>query len=107
MTKDQESHLHTIKQETLERIDKKYRAGQKGHGGNLWQKNNVLEMAIDEAIDQVVYLLTLKKQQGGSDIVRLGFGNEDRKDNIFSAANFPHFSFSKFTRKKARKRVRK
>ena len=40
----------------------KYDAGQKEHGGNLWDKKGLIDMAIDEAIDQVVYLVTLKQQ---------------------------------------------
>lgn len=40
----------------------KYNKGQAEHGGKLWQKKGLIDMAIDEAIDQVVYLFTLKKQ---------------------------------------------
>lgn len=40
----------------------KYNKGQAEHGGNLWEKKGLIDMAIDEAIDQVVYLITLKKQ---------------------------------------------
>ncbi|HUR19845.1 MAG TPA: hypothetical protein VMZ90_03500 [Vicinamibacterales bacterium] len=41
----------------------KYEAGQAEHGGNLWEKRGMLEHAIEEAIDMVVYLYTLKEQQ--------------------------------------------
>lgn len=41
----------------------KYEAGQAEHGGNLWEKKGMLEHAIEEAIDMVVYLYTLKEQQ--------------------------------------------
>lgn len=40
----------------------KYLRGQAEHGGQLWQKSGLLDMAIDEAIDQVIYLLTLREQ---------------------------------------------
>lgn len=62
MTDAQLNHLATILVDSRERIKNKYVAGVKEHGGNLWQKEGILDMAIDEAIDQVVYLLTLKQQ---------------------------------------------
>jgi hypothetical protein len=40
----------------------KYEKGQREHGGNLWQKDGLLDEAINEAIDQVVCLITLKQQ---------------------------------------------
>lgn len=40
----------------------KYEAGQVEHGGNLWEKPGILDHAIEEAIDLVVYLYTLKEQ---------------------------------------------
>ena len=61
MTLEQESHLSHLKRDFCRWVDKKYRAGQKEHGGNLWQKD-VTKNAIDEAIDMVVYLLTLQEQ---------------------------------------------
>jgi len=62
MTEVQEHHLRTVKERFAELVDKKYRAGQVEHGGNLWQKNGLIDFTIEEAIDQVVYLLTLKEQ---------------------------------------------
>lgn len=62
MTPDQEEHLEFIQDEFADLVEDKYRKGQKEHGGNLWEKEGLLDMAIDEAIDQVVYLLTLKQQ---------------------------------------------
>lgn len=41
----------------------KYEAGQQEHGGNLWEKPGMIENAIAEAIDQVIYLYTLKEQR--------------------------------------------
>ena len=62
MTNEQEEHLIRIKTDFVTLVDKKYRAGQKEHGGDLWLKTGMIDMAIDEAIDQVTYLLTLKEQ---------------------------------------------
>jgi len=51
-------------------VDSKYRAGQAEHGGNLFDMITVelVDNAILEAIDQVVYLITLRdklmKQRG-------------------------------------------
>jgi hypothetical protein len=60
----QEAHLEFLKRRFADIVDPKYRKGAKEHGGNLWQMGNekLLDCAIDEAIDQLVYLLTLKVQ---------------------------------------------
>jgi len=58
----EEEHLQKIKDDFLCLVDRKYRKGSKEHGGVLPEKG-ILELlgnAIDEAIDQVVYLLTLQ-----------------------------------------------
>jgi hypothetical protein len=65
MDKPHEAHLARVQQRCAEMLDKKYRKGQAEHGGSLWMKPGLLDMAIDEAIDQVVYLLTLKEQLDG------------------------------------------
>jgi hypothetical protein len=64
MTSLQETHLHEIKQQFSKLVDSKYRKGVQEHGGNLWlvKTTKLLDFAIDEAIDQVVYLLTLRQQ---------------------------------------------
>jgi hypothetical protein len=58
-----ENHLAEIKAEAARLIDKKYRAGQEEHGGFLpWKGTRfLLDSAIEEALDQVVYLLTLRQ----------------------------------------------
>lgn len=63
MTPDQEKHLQRIKDKFLAEVDKKYRNGQREHGGNLWLKPGMLDMALEEVIDLAVYLYTLKEQQ--------------------------------------------
>lgn len=65
MTDDQESHLARLKAEIAADIDAKYRAGQAHHGGNLWQKPGLLEMAIEEVLDLAAYLYALKEQRDG------------------------------------------
>lgn len=64
MTRDQERHLQSIKDEFLKRVDQKYRKGQKEHGGNLFDyaRLDLVENTIDEAIDMVTYLLSLRRQ---------------------------------------------
>jgi hypothetical protein len=62
MDPEHEAHLDTIKTQITELIDTKYRAGQKEHGGTLWQKPGLLDEAIKEVVDLAVYLLTLKEQ---------------------------------------------
>ena len=62
MTIQQERNLKSIKERFVGWLDKKYRKGQKDHGGNLWKKKGLIDMAIDEAVDQVVYLICLRDQ---------------------------------------------
>lgn len=57
MTDEQEAHLQRVKDWICNLIDKKYRAGQKEHGGDLWDKP-VFPMLIEEIIDLVVYAET-------------------------------------------------
>jgi len=61
MTTAQEYHLARIKNRFLRRVDKKYSAGQKEHGGDLFNKPN-LPMLLEEADDLVVYSYTLEDQ---------------------------------------------
>lgn len=62
MTDAQELHLAEIKTRFCTYVDQKYRKGQAEHGGNLWENSaeQILNFAIEEAIDQVTYLLTLR-----------------------------------------------
>jgi hypothetical protein len=62
MRKSQEIHLKEIKERFLALVDKKYRKGAKEHGGELRDVQGIIDMAIEEAIDQVTYLFTLKDQ---------------------------------------------
>lgn len=62
MTPEQEEHLIRILGMTTTKLELKYRKGQQEHGGNLFDMDRykLLENAIEEAIDQVVYLMTLR-----------------------------------------------
>jgi len=62
VTFEQKQHLAALQREVVQRLGQKYRRGQKEHGGNLWKKPGIIDMAIEEAIDLIVYLLTLKAQ---------------------------------------------
>lgn len=61
MTEDQEAHLAQIINKFIRRVIAKYSAGQKEHGGNLFDKPN-LPMLLEEVLDQVVYGFTLEEQ---------------------------------------------
>lgn len=63
MSPEQEQHLKRIKTNFSNKIDAKYRVGQKEHGGDLIHKDvlGLIDEAIGEAIDQIVYLETLRE----------------------------------------------
>lgn len=60
MSPDQQEHAEELARQFKSRMLYKYSRGASEHGGNLWEMNlkNLLENALDEAIDQVVYILT-------------------------------------------------
>jgi hypothetical protein len=64
VTLSQEAHLARVKAEFVSLVDAKYRAGAAEHGGELLETPAaaILDAAIEEAIDQVVYLLSLKEK---------------------------------------------
>lgn len=59
------SHAAEVASEASRLIYAKYLAGQAEHGGELWRKRGLIDHAIEEAIDQIVYLLTLREQLAG------------------------------------------
>ena len=63
MSTKQELHLARIKQEFLSLVEPKFRKGAEEHATILNEQpaSLLLDFAIEEAIDQVVYLLTLKQ----------------------------------------------
>lgn len=68
MTAEQEKHLANIETAFLAKVDRKYRRGAAEHGGNLWELGAIelVENALDEAIDQVTYLETLLEKLKGT-----------------------------------------
>ena len=64
MTKEQSRHVTKIADQFARLVRPKYAHGVKTHGGNLWERSqeHLVDQAIDEAIDQVVYLLTLREK---------------------------------------------
>lgn len=62
MTPQQEAHILSILQQFERAADAKYRAGQAEHTGNLWDLSllQIVDNAIDEAIDQFIYLSTIR-----------------------------------------------
>ena len=62
MTKEQEAHLARVIAVFAAACDIKYRRGQREHGGNLFDCSalELAEEAIREAVDQIVYLVTLR-----------------------------------------------
>lgn len=64
MTDQQREHRAFVAQQVSVRLHKKYEAGAKEHGGLLsdMPAKDLLDNAIDEAIDQAVYLVTLKEK---------------------------------------------
>ena len=61
MTPKHEEHLAYIKAQAQKRLDAKYRKGQAKHGGALWEFSGrqLVQEALNEAYDQVVYLESL------------------------------------------------
>jgi len=59
-----ERHLAQVKRRVARRISFKYRKGQAEHGGRLWEKPALalVEDVLDEAVDLIVYMETLKEQ---------------------------------------------
>jgi hypothetical protein len=64
MTADQVAQLQRIKAEFAERVQQKYPAGAKEHGGYLGDLTELalVEHAIDEVVDQFCYLSALREK---------------------------------------------
>ena len=62
MTVKQKAHVARIIKAFEFKMSHKYVQGAKTHGGNLWERDDLylLDAAIDETIDQFVYLMTLR-----------------------------------------------
>ena len=62
MYESHEHHKQAILSQFEEWMIRKYNKGQAENGGKIWEKDGMLNNAIDEAVDLVVYLFTLKAQ---------------------------------------------
>lgn len=62
MTPEQQKHIEEIASTFSRKMSEKYRLGAEEHGGDLWKKKGIIDFAIEEATDLVVYLYTLKSQ---------------------------------------------
>lgn len=68
MTPQQEAHLQGIKDQFAREVDAKYRGGVREHGGNVWEMSDLklVEEGMQEAVDQYVYLSTLRDKMLGA-----------------------------------------
>jgi hypothetical protein len=64
-TPETDAHRERIIQQAGADIRAKYDRGMREHGGQLWRKEGLLDMALEEALDLVVYLYTLREQGAG------------------------------------------
>ncbi len=72
-----EKHAVYIADEARKAIFEKYNAGQKEHGGKLWRKV-ITPHILEEAIDQIVYILTLRDQlRAAESKLALGLATRD------------------------------
>lgn len=62
MTEQQCLHIEGIIERFGDRVYAKYAKGQQEHQGDLWAKAVVLDEAINETLDLVVYLDTVQMQ---------------------------------------------
>jgi hypothetical protein len=62
MTSKQKEHINNICKYFKDKAVNKYKKGAKEHGGNLWEVEGLIDMALDEVIDQFIYLTTLRQQ---------------------------------------------
>ncbi len=69
-------HARYIADKARDAIYKKYMSGQEEHGGKLWRKV-VTPHILEEAIDQIVYVLTLRDQLEAAE-ARLGLAISTR-----------------------------
>ena len=79
MDNKQREHLEHIIKEAVDLIKNKYEKGAEQHGGCLSDlpKSQLLMNSIDEALDQLTYLLTLKQE-----IAKTGFNFDNKIGSI-------------------------
>lgn len=67
LSEAQKQHMLSLTEEIHGLFIRKYMKGAEEHNSNLWELSNekLLNEAINEAIDQLAYLLTLKQNLRG------------------------------------------
>lgn len=67
MTDRQEEHLKLLLEQVRERMDNKFRRGAVEHASDLMDAGilSVLDEAVDEVVDLLTYLLTMRMMMGG------------------------------------------
>lgn len=80
LTDAQANHVSEIGKEFAVMMAEKYTKGQREHGGNLWDQteDQLLDNAILEAIDQVVYLFTIRRKRRAA----AANGSENSNDSL-------------------------
>lgn len=65
MTDEQTKHVIGIIEDFKDKCFTKYRLGAQEHGGDIWNMPalKLIEAGMEEAIDQYVYLYTLKEKE--------------------------------------------
>lgn len=65
MTDPQVKHITNIIEDFKNKAYEKYEKGQMEHGGNLWENPliTMIDFAIEEAIDQYVYLYVAREHE--------------------------------------------
>lgn len=64
MTPAQQQSMQHALVSFVEQAEKKYRDGQAEHGGNLWERDNLLKDVNQEIIDQMFYTKAIEQKVG-------------------------------------------
>lgn len=62
LDKSQQDHISFLERRAMRLVRTKYTKGATEHSGHIWDLSEMqlIDNAIEEAVDQLVYLLTLK-----------------------------------------------
>jgi hypothetical protein len=85
LEQDQQKHLETMQEIVPLMMRKKYESGADEHKTKLWELPGQIDMALDEVIDLIHYLMTLKGHINDFDRVLRESIAEAKKNNSPSA----------------------